>query len=61
MAQTAGSRYMSTTRHVRQAAKGKSKGASSWHSKGTTTSTADAVSNIIYKTPTAQKTSHHIH
>ncbi|KAJ2797469.1 acetolactate synthase, regulatory subunit [Coemansia guatemalensis] len=24
-------------------------------------STADAVSNIIYKTPTAQKTSHHIH
>ncbi|KAJ1796670.1 acetolactate synthase, regulatory subunit [Coemansia sp. RSA 2399] len=58
MAQTAGSRYMTTTRHM---AKGKGKGASSWHSKGTTTSTADAVSNIIYKTPTAQKTSHHIH
>ncbi|KAJ2456328.1 acetolactate synthase, regulatory subunit [Coemansia sp. RSA 2336] len=28
---------------------------------GTDTSTADAVSNIIYKTPTAQKTSRHIH
>ncbi|KAJ2217751.1 acetolactate synthase, regulatory subunit [Coemansia sp. RSA 487] len=51
------SRYMTTTRYVWQAAKGKS----SWHSKGTMTSTADAVSNIIYKTPTAQKTSHHIH
>ncbi|KAJ2867810.1 acetolactate synthase, regulatory subunit [Coemansia aciculifera] len=31
----------------------------SWYGRGT--STADAVSNIIYKTPTAQKTSHHIH
>ncbi|KAJ1874782.1 acetolactate synthase, regulatory subunit [Coemansia sp. RSA 990] len=28
---------------------------------GADTSTADAVSNIIYKTPTAQKTSRHIH
>ncbi|KAJ2195346.1 acetolactate synthase, regulatory subunit, partial [Coemansia sp. RSA 530] len=31
----------------------------SWHGAGI--STADAVSNIIYKTPTAQKTSSHIH
>ncbi|KAJ2549867.1 acetolactate synthase, regulatory subunit [Coemansia sp. RSA 1933] len=54
-------RHIATTRHAMQAAKGKSKSASSWHTKGTSTSTADAVSNIIYKTPTAQKTSHHIH
>ncbi|KAJ2518127.1 acetolactate synthase, regulatory subunit [Coemansia sp. RSA 2049] len=51
------SRYLSTTRQVGRAGKAQS----SWHSKGTTTSTADAVSNIIYKTPTAQKTAHHIH
>ncbi|KAJ2007919.1 acetolactate synthase, regulatory subunit [Coemansia thaxteri] len=36
-----------------------SRKAGAWHGQGT--STADAVSNIIYKTPTAQKTSHHMH
>ncbi|KAI8324120.1 acetolactate synthase [Martensiomyces pterosporus] len=33
-------------------------GLGTWYN---TESTADAVTNIIYKTPTAQKTSHHIH
>ncbi|KAJ1804280.1 acetolactate synthase, regulatory subunit, partial [Coemansia sp. RSA 2599] len=32
-----------------------------YHSRRAEKSTADAVSNIIYKTPTAQKTSHHEH
>ncbi|KAJ1885388.1 acetolactate synthase, regulatory subunit [Kickxella alabastrina] len=36
-------------------------GAARHYGRQPNTSTADAVSNIIYKTPTAQKTSHHCH
>ncbi|KAJ2833820.1 acetolactate synthase, regulatory subunit [Coemansia furcata] len=44
---------------TRKAGQSPSSSSGGWYGRGT--STADAVSNIIYKTPTAQKTSHHIH
>ncbi|KAJ2030573.1 acetolactate synthase, regulatory subunit, partial [Coemansia sp. S2] len=54
------SNTLTIVRHsTRKAGQPQSPSSGSWYGRGA--STADAVSNIIYKTPTAQKTSHHIH
>ncbi|KAJ1996360.1 acetolactate synthase, regulatory subunit [Coemansia spiralis] len=52
-------RSIATSQYTWQAAKGNLKGNNLYEKRAP--SAADAVSNIIYKTPAAQKTSHHIH
>ncbi|KAJ2884069.1 acetolactate synthase, regulatory subunit, partial [Coemansia aciculifera] len=56
----ASSSSSSTTPRMAAAHRHLSQKAGGWYDRRGT-STADAVSKIIYKTPTAQKTSHHIH